>query len=268
MSKRKSTKIILFYLFFIVIDSCGQKKDLSLEYYDKAGVYLKNGEYTKADSLYTLSLKLTPDRNTYYNRAICKQKLGDKIGYCTDLGCASNLGDKEANALFWRSCGRKDTVYTNDKNQLVNKTNFVFKEVILTFLYNGNREYSKYNNKNELLVTYSIVNEDTLYKKTELLPEFPGGISNIETFIRQNVKIPSIICDAEIFGKVYISFRINKKGEVKDVILLKGLAGCKECDEEALKAVKIMPSWKPGTSSGKAVDFSYTLPINFTCRKK
>ena len=36
-----------------------------------------------------------------------------------------------------------------------------------------------------------------------------------------------------------------------------------EFDEEAIRAVKEMPAWKPGVKDGKVVRVNFTLPINF-----
>lgn len=36
-----------------------------------------------------------------------------------------------------------------------------------------------------------------------------------------------------------------------------------ELDKEALRFVNMMPAWKTGKQSGKAVRVSYVIPINF-----
>ena len=37
-------------------------------------------------------------------------------------------------------------------------------------------------------------------------------------------------------------------------------------DEEAVRVVEKMPSWKPGKQRGKSVRVQYNLPIRFTLR--
>ena len=40
-----------------------------------------------------------------------------------------------------------------------------------------------------------------------------------------------------------------------------------ELDAEALRIVKGMPKWTPGTQNGKPVNVKYTLPVNFSLQK-
>ena len=58
-----------------------------------------------------------------------------------------------------------------------------------------------------------------------------------------------------------LQFIVNKKGEVKDVKVLRGVN--KWLDAEAVRVVKAMPNWKPGLQHGKPVSVIYNLPINF-----
>jgi protein TonB len=69
---------------------------------------------------------------------------------------------------------------------------------------------------------------------------------------------------AGISGVVYVTFVVDKDGKIKDVKVLRGIGG--GCDEEAVRVVKNMPSWKPGKQRGKSVTVQYNLPIRFTLR--
>ncbi|MNY07603.1 Gram-negative bacterial tonB protein [compost metagenome] len=64
-----------------------------------------------------------------------------------------------------------------------------------------------------------------------------------------------------IVGKVYVQFVVSKTGELKDVVLRRSVHP--SLDKEALRVVKSMPKWKPGTLDGETVDSFFTLPITF-----
>ncbi len=50
-------------------------------------------EYDRADSLFTLSLRILPHPDTYYNRAVCRRRMNDFSGYCVDLASAANMSN-------------------------------------------------------------------------------------------------------------------------------------------------------------------------------
>ncbi len=95
----------------------------------------------------------------------------------------------------------------------------------------------------------------------EKMPEFKGGIKKLFKYLADNIKYPDEARRAGIEGKVHVQFVVNKKGEIKDVTILRGVN--KWLDEEAIRVVKSMPNWKPGKQHGKAVSVYYMLPINF-----
>jgi periplasmic protein TonB len=62
-------------------------------------------------------------------------------------------------------------------------------------------------------------------------------------------------------GTVWVGFWVDVDGKIEDVKLVRGL--CESCDKEALRLVKNMPTWKPGTENGKIVKTKMVLPIKF-----
>ena len=53
----------------------------------------------------------------------------------------------------------------------------------------------------------------------------------------------------------------EKDGSITEVSVAKSVH--EDLDSEAIRLVKNMPPWMPGTQRGKAVKTSYVLPINF-----
>ncbi|NOU48316.1 MAG: energy transducer TonB [Bacteroidales bacterium] len=106
---------------------------------------------------------------------------------------------------------------------------------------------------------------DEAYEKpftiVEQMPEFPGGAASMMKYIATNVKYPAMARETGISGNVFVSFVVNRKGEIKDVKVLRGIGG--GCDEEAIRVVMSMPNWIPGKQNGKPVPVQFNLPIKF-----
>ena len=105
----------------------------------------------------------------------------------------------------------------------------------------------------------SWVDEDgeTIYKKTEVPPEFVGGKDALFEYIKSNIKYPEDVKR----GNVYIAFGVTKEGTIRDSRVVKGIN--ENCDKEALRLIKNMPKWDPGMQEGKLVSSVYGLPIIF-----
>lgn len=106
--------------------------------------------------------------------------------------------------------------------------------------------------------------DDTIFTIVEDQPQFPGGDKALYAFLGKNMKYPAMAQDANIQGTVYVTFEVDKDGQIKDVKVLRGIGG--GCDEEAIRVVKSMPKWTPGKQRGKPVRVQYNLPVKFTLR--
>lgn len=103
--------------------------------------------------------------------------------------------------------------------------------------------------------------EEEIFTTVEQNPEFPGGISQMYKYISENMKYPSAAQRANVSGKVFVKFVVEKDGSIGDIQILKGIGF--GCDEEASRVIKSMPSWSPGRQNGRNVRVYYTMPINF-----
>lgn len=108
---------------------------------------------------------------------------------------------------------------------------------------------------------YENADGERIYTVLENSPEFEGGIQALFTFLGENIRYPKEAVEAKVQGKVFVTFVVGANGAVRDVKLLKGLGY--GTDEEALRVVKAMPNWKPGSQGGENVAVKYNLPINF-----
>lgn len=98
-------------------------------------------------------------------------------------------------------------------------------------------------------------------KEPDNYPEFEGGMDGMIKFISGNLMYPSTAKESGKSGKVIVQFVVTKKGKVTKAKVLKGFDT--DCDAEALRVVKSMPDWKPGTKDGKPVNVEMVLPIQF-----
>ena len=96
----------------------------------------------------------------------------------------------------------------------------------------------------------------------ENMPEFQGGDLGLMKFIQENVKYPEKAREYNITGKVFVSFIVDKQGNVTNVKIVRGVD--KNLDAEAKRVVSSLPKYKPGKQRGKPVRVMFTIPINFT----
>ncbi len=104
--------------------------------------------------------------------------------------------------------------------------------------------------------------EAEIFTVVESMPEFPGGVGELYKYLGSSIKYPPLAKESGIQGRVFVNFVVEPNGSISNVKVLRGIGG--GCDEEAMRVVKGMPSWKPGKQRGKAVRVSYNLPIKFT----
>ncbi|MBI9065818.1 MAG: energy transducer TonB [Salinivirgaceae bacterium] len=95
----------------------------------------------------------------------------------------------------------------------------------------------------------------------ENMPEFPGGDVELRNYINKNVVYPEIAKENGIQGRVFIQFVVNRNGEVEGVKVVRGVDP--SLDKEAVRVIKTLPKWAPGSQRGKPVKVSFTVPINF-----
>ncbi len=95
-------------------------------------------------------------------------------------------------------------------------------------------------------------------------PEFPGGYAAMMKFLKENIKYPTLAKEEGIFGTVFLSFVIDRDGNVTGINNLNMVEG--GCTKEAVRVVGKMPKWTPGKYRGQNVSVKYTLPIKFSLK--
>jgi protein TonB len=98
--------------------------------------------------------------------------------------------------------------------------------------------------------------DEKFYHLPEQMPEPIGGIKSIW----EKVHYTEIAKRIGLTGTVYIEAAIDKKGNVVDAKIVRGIGG--GLDEISLNAVK-QTKFKPGMQGGRPVKVKMTIPIKF-----
>ena len=95
----------------------------------------------------------------------------------------------------------------------------------------------------------------------EDMPNYPGGDAALLGYINKSVEYPPIAKENGITGVVYVSYIVDKTGNVTDVKVVRGADPF--LDKEAVRVVKTIKGYKPGKQRGKPVPVQFTIPIRY-----
>ncbi|QBZ97741.1 energy transducer TonB [Flavobacterium sangjuense] len=118
-----------------------------------------------------------------------------------------------------------------------------------------------------LLLFYSIANFSQTAEKVEdnniynvaglnTKPEFPGGLDKLKSLVNESYLKTY---PAEVKGKVYAIFVIEKDGSLSDVKILRGVDADKA--KELIRILENLPKWNPGKVKDQIVRVLYTVPL-------
>lgn len=99
-----------------------------------------------------------------------------------------------------------------------------------------------------------------IFTNAELMPKPIGGYQLFYNQLSKTLKYPRQAQRSRTEGKVFVEFVIDKKGNVTDIKVVKGIGN--GCDEEAMRELA-QTRWQPGKQRGITVNVRMTLPINF-----
>lgn len=177
---------------------------------------------------------------------------------------SSGLITKKENFMRGAHHGKCDSWYANgNPHEIINYRYGKYHGEFTTFWKNGQmRRKDMYENDSLLSGTvWDSLGVEAEYCDYITMPEFPGGQEALFRFIANNITYPSKAHFRGIHGKVLLQFIVGKDGSILNVEVIKSVH--RSLDEEALRVIKIMPKWKPGTKEGEPVFVRYQVPINF-----
>jgi len=97
--------------------------------------------------------------------------------------------------------------------------------------------------------------------EVENAPQYPGGDSAWNAYLKFFLIYPTEAREAEIEGAVILEFDIDTSGNVSNIKVLKSVGF--GCDKEAIRLLK-GTEWTPGSSGGRLVPVRVRIPIRFT----
>lgn len=104
------------------------------------------------------------------------------------------------------------------------------------------------------------------------VPEFPGGQDSLFAYLYRNIRFPKT-SDTTISGTMIVEFEIDTLGNVINAHIIKSLHP--EFDTIALRAIQLMPRWKPGfdncrgsSKESKQLVNTMRQPIHFNRKKE
>jgi periplasmic protein TonB len=106
------------------------------------------------------------------------------------------------------------------------------------------------------------MDKEGVYSRADVMPSFPGGEKALIKFMEDNLQYPQEALDEGVEGNLKFQFAVDEAGKVYTPILIGEKMGY-GFEEEAMRVIKKMPKWNPGSIKGKNVKTRFTLPISF-----
>ncbi len=108
----------------------------------------------------------------------------------------------------------------------------------------------------------------------DVAPSFNGGFENLSAALGSSIKYPVMAMENKVEAKTYVSFVIDKTGNIKDVSCIKTkiltalddetkATYTRKFETEAARVISNMSGWKPGEIAGQPVNAKMVLPISF-----
>ena len=108
------------------------------------------------------------------------------------------------------------------------------------------------------------VSPNKIYKSSEVdqKPEYPGGAGALQSDIARSIRYPMVCKQQKIQGNVLVSFIVEKDGSVSDVTAVKKVHA--NLNTEAIRVVKSLKKWTPGTKDGQPVRVQSAVYVTFS----
>ena len=107
----------------------------------------------------------------------------------------------------------------------------------------------------------SVPEKENAYETADKIPQYPGGEIELLKFVAMNTQYPESAKSDKAEGRVIIRFIVNTQGNVEKPVVLKSVHPA--LDNEALRVVRMLKGFTPGSQEGKPVSVYYILPITF-----
>jgi TonB family protein len=103
------------------------------------------------------------------------------------------------------------------------------------------------------------------YLVLEKMPAFPGGDDKLVEYLSKKLIYPKEAVAKKIQGRVICKFMVNEDGSITNIEVIRSVDPL--LDAEAIRVIKTLPKFIPGTQHDKPVGVYFTLPIIFSIPK-
>lgn len=120
------------------------------------------------------------------------------------------------------------------------------------------------NNATEETSTIEVTTSNTeeVYSTADEMPEFPGGMGELMTYLGSNIQYPSKAKENHWEGSAVCQFVIEKDGSISNAEIIQS-SGFQLLDIEAMRVILNMPNWTSGKQNGDSVRVKFAIPITF-----
>ncbi len=216
--------------------------------FEWAGHFSYSSAFIKLDGKFGIINKLgnvmiVPSYDTLFHRpgAIV-------YGKANMLGILDTLGNKITNAIYERVEGGADRSLNVKRNGQWSN------------LQNGVERFEELSH-----LVFTTVDEGGMFPGCKEIDDKIAlrecADSKMLQFMSENIKYPYEAAEEGISGYVYLSFMIDKQGNIVNIEIKKNPG--KGLGEEALRVVSKMPKWVPGKVEGILVQTKFILPVKY-----
>lgn len=103
--------------------------------------------------------------------------------------------------------------------------------------------------------------ESRIFDRSEIMPEFPGGMEALKRYLSRNLRMPDNNAEAGNIIKVIARFVVSADGRVNSIEIIQPADMI--YNEEVKRVISKMPDWKPGLQNHRNVAVYFNLPVNF-----
>lgn len=285
-------KLLILFSIFIASSCFAQKEQEAAELLGQGLKAYSVQEYSKADSLFQLSLELNEDAQAYIYSGNNKLMLNDTCAACAAFQKAKAMNAGNATDRFSANCIISDSLFFPEESD-----EKVLKLASYTTLkkercsdkveqwFHLPSNMSSNGKDHKLIVTFSIDDPswpadsllsleninllpklNKVYTLTETAPtikETGAALSAMSILMHtmNSMKYPQKAKDQGIQGTVIVYFVIDENGEKTNFKVLQSVHEL--LDEEALRVAKSLPEVGPASVGGKPVKLAYIMPLRF-----
>jgi protein TonB len=104
-------------------------------------------------------------------------------------------------------------------------------------------------------------NPNQIFTAVEQQPSFGNDENAFNKYLSKSIRYPAVARENNVQGRVILTFVVERDGSLTDIKVLRGIGS--GCDEEAIRALKSSPKWKPGIQNGRPVRVQFSVPVAF-----